>query len=211
MTYVALTYPHTHTVSHTFMASVTGAVRRGTIGGPVITDVLAERCYPGDDLAQGRNRAVQRFLATEAEWLWTVDTDMGFPPDTLDRLLSTAEETSGRVVSVLYNIVVEEGRTPYGIPARAHTQPMAGVWNKPADGTAWAVHPKAVQAVDAVGAGCLLVHRSVFEDMYADGAWWSIRPGMGEDFSFCQRLGEAGIPIWVDPNIPVVHHKSCWV
>lgn len=210
---VALTYPHTHTVSHTFHASITGVLRHS---GDKITHILPERCYPGDDLAQGRDRAVRRFLDTDAEWLWTVDTDMGLPPITLDRLLYTAETINddARVISALYNIAVEHGRTDYGAPARVFAQPMAGMWNQRGDGSAKAVRPEGVAKVDVVGAGCLLVHRSVYREF---GPWYQITTApdghtrMGEDFSFCERLRLNGIPIWVDPAIPVVHHKDMWI
>ena len=44
-------------------------------------------------LLNARNEVIRRFLRTEAEWLWWVDTDMGFPLDIIecpDRRVSRA-------------------------------------------------------------------------------------------------------------------------
>ena len=55
-----------------------------------------------DGLADARNKAVKLFLAErEADWLFWVDTDMGFAADTVDRLMAAADPVERPVVGAL--------------------------------------------------------------------------------------------------------------
>src|SRR4030081_2885653 len=52
---------------------------------------VAIHCGTGG-LVEARNMAVESFLNDRVgEWLWWVDTDMGFAPNTIDRLLEAAD------------------------------------------------------------------------------------------------------------------------
>ena len=69
--------------------------------------------------------------------------------------------------------------------------------------------------VDAVGAGCLMVHRDVYEDSYIrtgkNRKWFyeslSNSGVFGEDISFCQRVVEHGFDIYCLPSVRVKHYK----
>ncbi len=55
-----------------------------------------------DGLAQARNTAIRDFLAdSTATWLWWVDTDMGFAPDTVDRLVEAADPAERPIMGAL--------------------------------------------------------------------------------------------------------------
>ena len=200
---VMVTYPHANTVSHNFSWSL---LRLVMAEKDRIFDVRGVRAYAGDGLIAARNLAVEMFLESDAEWLWTLDTDIGFPPYTLDNLLSHGEDYS--VVSGLYNTILEQGSDGNGAPEYWTKLPL--VMHKSDTGTYRRyLSYEGFMEVDVVGAGCLLVNRGVFEKI--GGNWYNCLPGYGEDFSFCMRVQEAGYKILCDTTIPLSHHKAVWV
>ena len=97
----ALGYCHPGDVRNTFFMSIIGAFayEAGTHGVPFL--IIGEAC-PSGDLPESRNRVTAHFLDnTDAEWLWWVDADMGFEPDTLSRLLDAADPVARPVVGAL--------------------------------------------------------------------------------------------------------------
>src|SRR5690606_34982673 len=55
-----------------------------------------------DGLVEARNKAVQLFLDEgRADWLFWIDTDMGFPPDTVDALMAAADPVERPMVGGL--------------------------------------------------------------------------------------------------------------
>ena len=74
-------------------------------------------------------------------------------------------------------------------------------------------HPReGLQRVDAVGTGCILMHRRVFEDPYMRLApfqrtWHSDGVvDVGNDLSFCKRARQRGFSIWAHYDYPCGHH-----
>jgi len=56
----------------------------------------------GPRIAAARNRVVEQWLTDPAStWLWMLDTDMTFTPDTLDRLLDAADPVERPIVGGL--------------------------------------------------------------------------------------------------------------
>lgn len=176
-------------------------------------------------IATGRNRMAAGFLdQTDAEWLWMVDSDMGFLPETLDRLIAAADPEQRPVVGALcFGQRNLHTRTDLGAERYA-IQPMMFVL---ADvdgelGFAPLLHYErsAVMAVDATGAACVLIHRGALErlrEKFGD-EWFSpvTHPtGMkgaprtySEDLSFCVRLAMCDIPIHVDTSVHTTHEKN---
>lgn len=70
--------------------------------------------------------------------------------------------------------------------------------------------------VDGVSLGFVAMKSWVFEKM--ERPWFKIRMGkvpgydgevnVGEDYSFCLGVKEAGVPIYVDPSVKVSHYKG---
>lgn len=188
-------------------------VPAGTIAGHIPVEC-------GIDLATGRNELTAAFLdKSTAEWLWMVDTDMGFSPDTLSRLLATADREARPVVGGLCFTMKKAHSRPD--PAQAYRyslQPTIYQWEQ---------HPEYagfrpvelyarnhVMQCDATGAACLLIHRSVLEDIREEGGdvWWShhAHPQAGvlsEDLSFCVRVAQVGRPVHVDTSVKLSHLK----
>lgn len=219
---IFLTYPHNHSVRHNFAWSLMSTIRHWDRHTPEPLIVHAERCYPGDDLAEGRNRQVRRFLDTNADWFWTVDTDMGWQPEQIWELLRVIHNDADPeipVASALYHVLYEDGDD--GMGGVALTTPTPAVWRWTDDGMQGYPQypPNTLIQVDAVGAGCLLVHRSVMERVqkeYGDH-WFTIRRSfngqvnLGEDISFCRRLWDIGVPIHVHTGVVAKHNKGFFI
>ena len=212
---VVVSYVHPGWVQHTFMQSlflVMDHDRRSE--APIICGLMPVRFRPAG-IAQVRNQAVAEFLAGDGEWLWFVDTDMGFRPDALHALLASADREARPVVGALCYGVVEEGPDDMGgmttrvFPTRLGWAVAATVF------TEWGgPMPSGLVRVAGTGAACLLVHRSVFEavqDRWFDPVTDGMGQLVGEDLSFCARLGRAGIPVYVDARVPTSHQKSVWL
>jgi GT2 family glycosyltransferase len=145
---------------------------------------------------ENRNRLVQSFLKTEADWLLQLDSDLSFTPDILDTLLSNMELGS-LVISGWYFLWRKREN-------RWVKEPSVFDFNGEKFVNVKSV-PMGFCEVQGTGAGCLLVHRSIYEKI-GEGWFSEIKP-FKEDFSFCLRLMEAGVPIIVDSRVKMTHHK----
>ena len=153
-----------------------------------------------------RNYLVAEFLTTGMDWLWFVDSDMEFPPDALDRLLAVADpETRPVVGGLCFSLNGREicstlmQKNPDGV-----TYSLAIGW--PLNG---------VVEVDATGAACLLIHRTVVERMRealpGPNHWFAdeVHDGkdIGHDIVFCERVKSLGYPVCVHTGVSIGHLK----
>lgn len=149
---------------------------------------------------QGRNVMCMRALEMGFEWLFMLDSDVVPPHDAVTRLIAHKEP----IISGMYC----RRSPPVAVPVMIkgptwHTQfPMGSI-----------------QEVDLVGAGCLLIHRTVLERLPAIAPdrgkhWFDWRvdmPGpndgthLSEDFSFCLHAKNHGYKILVDTSIHCRH------
>lgn len=167
-----------------------------------------------------RNRIIEKL---EKDWLFFMDSDMSFHPDTLERLLAWDLP----VVSGLYF-------KPAGNPiAHAYTYAYAKEEkDRPKDYMYMSIDKEITDylvrykddilaakeqamilparkedliPIDGCGAGCLLVHRRVIEKLekpyfkYIEGSTG------GEDFYFCRKIRDAGFPIYLDVGVICGH------
>jgi len=165
----------------------------------------------GPRIASARNHLVRMFLQHHtAEWLWMIDSDMVFSPDTLDKLLEVADKDKRPIVGAL---AFGGGKgmlfpTMYRLcdPKENNGSPVDFVRE-------W--EPGSVVQVDGTGAACLLMHRSVLQavgERYPEPAPWfseSVYKGheLGEDFTFCLRLMQMEIPVFVNTAASIGHMK----
>lgn len=63
----------------------------------------------------------------------------------------------------------------------------------------------ALQQVDAVGAGVILIETSVFDRIPRP---WFMSTGHGEDIHFCIMAKTAGVPVYVDTRIKTAHKPT---
>lgn len=177
---------------------------------------------PSGQIPTARNRAAGHFLdATSAPWLWMIDTDMGFAPDTLERLLAEADPITRPIVGALcfaQREVAEDGMGGYV------TRPVPTIYDWQSDGAGlYGFQARADYPPDTLvrcagtGAACLLIHRRVLEQVEARfGRTWfdrfEARDGwVGEDLSFCMRVEQVGVGVHVHTGIGTSHLKPVWL
>lgn len=179
---------------------------------------LRDNCQAGG-IVKGRNEVARKFLDdTECEWLFMVDSDMGFPPDTVERLIGSADpvlrpvvgglcfslrrDTAGEchgqkyvVVPTVYDFVETDDEV--GFRSRLDYE-----------------RDSLIEA-SATGAACMLVHRTVLHRIREQhGPCWfdPITHPTGpttfsEDLSFCVRVAAIGFPVCVDTSVRTTHDK----
>lgn len=177
-----------------------------------------------DGLVQARNLAVKTFLEERpmADWMLWIDTDMGFAPDTADRLWAAADPVSRPVVGAL--CFAQRQVAPDGFGGwTCLAQPTLFDYRQVGEQqgfTPMLDYPEdQIVPVKGTGSACILIHRSAFERVYDRyGMTWYSRipnPTMGEvtseDLSFCMRLGSLEIPVHVHTGVRTSHAKSVWV
>jgi hypothetical protein len=176
-----------------------------------------------DGLVDARNKAVRLFLdEQQADWLFWVDTDMGFAADTVDRLLAAADPVERPVVGGLAFTQRQELSDGMG-GWRCRATPTVFDWTVLDDGqmgfsVRWKYPPDQLVRVAGTGAACLLVHRGVFEKIHAEyGTWYDRVPNtttkqvVSEDLSFCLRAGALNIPVHVHTGVKTSHQKTVWL
>lgn len=197
---------HDEDVRAAYMASVIAAFTSAS-SGPLVGSFFD--VPSGPTLSIARNMCAEVFLSNRQDWLWFVDTDMVFSPEVLPSLLELAHPVKRPIMSA-------------AIPIAGRRQDEFGAlpevfWAAYSASDSGELSPIPIKMplgpclkVDAVGTGCLLIHRSVFE---------AIGPGPfceesnargvvhGEDLSFCRRAARAGIPVHVAGNVRVGHAK----
>lgn len=178
----------------------------GYIGG-----VISVRSGPMVHIA--RNDIVRMALGEERmEWLLFLDADMTFRQTLLDELVDTVVANP--------NVKVLGGLCFGGSEAKMWPT-IYVVATK--DGVVEAVHQSNMYPRDELiqvhgtGAACMMIHRTVLEDVEREFgprskepwfAWTSFNDQhVGEDINFCLRAGIVGHEIWVNTAIKLGHRK----
>lgn len=165
----------------------------------------------GPRVAAGRNHLVEAFLhhPKRPEWLLMLDSDMVFQPTLADELVAAADPVSAPIVGGLCFAGGRSGQVRPTIGVLTNNDPVEFeiIWDYPAD---------SMVAIDWTGAACLLIHRSVLDDLgqqYEGRAhkWFAEseygEKDYGEDVTFCLRSRKAGYPVHVHTGIKVGHMK----
>ena len=174
---------------------------------PRLRGVLPKRSGPR--IAAGRNSVVEHFLALDADWLFMVDDDMEFAADAVDQLMRAADPQERPIVG---GLAIAGGRDGWFPTLTVVT--TDGVISRVTD-----YPPDALVPVDATGAACLLVHRSVFEKMAQEfprpWQWFQETSygevAVGEDITFCLRARALGFPTFIHTGVKFGHSKQVLV
>lgn len=169
-----------------------------------------------------RNKIAQKFLETDAKWLFLLDDDMipsigraawyrSWVPD--------SKNASDQALSrgVLHRLI-GSGKTLVGAGYFGRQEGGKLVCSHPSLGEEARAYADKVVPVDWIGTGCLLIHRKVFESIrekYPElkssnplmpfDYFLPMGSGNGEDVSFCKRAKAAGHQTYIDLGIPVKH------
>jgi glycosyltransferase involved in cell wall biosynthesis len=166
-----------------------------------------------------RNKVARSFLdERDADWLWWVDSDMGWSFDSLERLMACAHPTDRPIVGGLCfgnKPVADDGTngqmfqmfpTVYALDERDDKAGFSPIYDYPVN--------ELIQ-VGGTGSAFVLIHRSVFQrirDRFGD-TWYDRIPHpkndvpFGEDLSFCLRAIAVDAPIFVHTGVRTNHHK----
>lgn len=159
-----------------------------------------------------RNGLADAFLKSPTEWIFWMDSDMTFPPDTLVQLFDCLEKKDAKMATGIYyqrkgmnypciwsrGEQLEDG-TKTGLQSpKSKTNKYLGTFIIP--------HPEKKEPfkVHAAGFGCALIHREVFEVM--PRPWFQFIKGTcSEDFYFFVNAHDMGYDLWAVPTIDLGH------
>lgn len=216
-------YVHSQNVTHTWHMSMKLTEAYDRLHAQRLRQFSA-MAYGTEGLPNARNETVVAMLETPCEWLWWTDTDMGWDPTALERLVQSADPDFAPVVGGLCFIWKEI--VSDGLQGMRHiAAPTMFDWRVNPDGTSGFLVRKTVPRaqtmvqVDGTGSAFIIIHRSVLEKIrdQVGPVWYSrlTNPTTGqliaEDLSFCARCKVAGIPIAVNTEIHTNHQKTIWV
>lgn len=144
----------------------------------------------------------------KGDWLLQLDTDITFDPDILGRMLNflNNSELNGQPVDVMAGLYLYKGAphppVAYSWDAKKKAKTILGDWDDKGD----------LLQLRAAGAGCLLVHRRVFDRIRAE---LGVSPftihvdedgsPLSEDHSFFEYCWKLKIPVYASPQIWVNH------
>ena len=153
--------------------------------------------YPtGKPITNNRNTIVQKFLATDSDYLMMIDSDIVPPAN----ILNLADFNKDIITPLMF---IKQKGTLIPLFLRRNKDGIHDVDDY--------LEKTGLQEVDATGTGCIIIKREVVEKMKhlfrneydADGV-----KTLGNDFSFCQRAKELGFRVWVHLDYVSDHHYT---
>ena len=170
-------------------------------------------------IVAARTDMIEAFLlSTDADWLLTIDSDMSFDVEDLDRLLRCADPKRRPIVG---GLCFGGGRNTPGQPLLIFPT-LYRIWTAEdgkLDSETIKDYPKdKLFEVSATGAAFMLIHRSVLVAMretfgkddnpYPYYSELVVRgKPMGEDVAFCIRAAALGFKTFVHTGVKINHEK----
>jgi hypothetical protein len=162
-------------------------------------------------IQENRNNLIRMAQEMQVDWLLQIDSDMSFQSVLLRMLMRTADKTIRPIIAGLYtNIGNVQGGGEF--------EALNCIYREVEDGQYTVIKPPEDMQpfqVDAVGAGCLLTHVSVFDKL--EYPWFYVgvytnkdgkKQITNEDIGFCRNVRQLGYPVYVDPVADLVHWKT---
>lgn len=143
-----------------------------------------------------RNLLGQTAIEMGADYVFWLDSDMVFPPDTLVKMIKTLEENDLDFLSGVYFRRV----APYK-PVLYDEMDDTGV-----NHTEFEEIPDGIFEIGGCGFGCVLMKTDILIDVLASEMdMFTPLPRAGEDISFCIRARRCGYKLYADSRIPLGH------
>lgn len=223
MTQAAIVYIHPGDVKASFAYSLARMLVYEIGRTKTIPAIVAQFCASGQ-IVEARNETVAFFLDhTPSEWCLFVDADMGFAPDTLEQLISSADPETRPVVGALCFGLKKTGGDDVLQASYLRAFPtiyfLRTIDNEIGFQEMHDYPPDALVECHASGAACFLAHRSVLKAMREKfGDNWFTKATLNnpdgtprqfsEDLSFFLRLRECEIPVFVNTGVQTSHDKG---
>jgi phospholipid N-methyltransferase len=172
-----------------------------------------------------RDKITEAFLThpDKPDWLLMLDSDMDHPPSCGLRLREWRKPIVGGLyfhrssdrghdpMAFQFTSFKPDGfghQVPHWVPVRDIVYKWLRKNNVPFTSGSFVIGsnpPEALVPVDAIGTGCIMIHRSVFDEM--EQPYWEYRTRQGsEDLDFCRRASEVGIQAYLDMSIVCGHY-----
>lgn len=152
----------------------------------------------GSLIYTSRNSLATTAIQSEADFVFWLDSDMVFKPDTLVRMMDTLKKNDLDILTGLYF-----RRVPPYSPVLFDKLDIDGV---KADYSEYSKIPDDLFEVGACGFGCALMKTDVFFDVQSKfGNMFAPIGNNGEDVAFCWRARQCGYKIICDPSVICGH------
>lgn len=169
-----------------------------------------------------RNKLAEKFLQTDAKYLLMVDDDIipciGRPAWMRSTVQSAQNVPDLPLQRHIIHRLLNSGKTLIGGAYFGRQEGARLMCSNQGLVEAARAYNDMVEPVDWIGTGCLLIHRSVFDDirkkfpeLKTDSPespfdyFLPMKGHVGEDISFCYRAKEAGHMPHIDLGTPVFH------
>lgn len=152
----------------------------------------------GSLIYTSRNDLATQAVQIEADYVFWLDSDMKFEPDTLVRMMDTLQKNDLDILTGLYF-----RRVPPFTPVLFDKLEING---EECDWSEFKTIPDELFEVGGCGFGCVLMKTDVFFDVHGKfGNMFAPIANNGEDIAFCWRARNCGYKIFCDPNIVCGH------
>ena len=152
----------------------------------------------GSLIYDSRNAIGMQAIESNADYVFWLDSDMVFKPDTLIRMMDTLQKNDFDMLTGVYF-----RRVPPYSPVLFNKLEITG---EEADYTEFKTLPEGLFEVGGCGFGCVLMKTDVLFDVQSKyGNMFAPIGGNGEDVAFCWRARQCGNKIMCDPSVLCGH------
>lgn len=150
----------------------------------------------GSLIYDSRNKLAGYAVEAEADYVLWLDSDMVFPPDTLERMMNVLD--THPEIDILCGLYFRRTH-PFSpvLFSKLERENDVVVWED------YKTVPDELFEVAGCGFGCVLMRTDCLFDIGAN--WFTPFVDAGEDCAFCIKARENGYKIYCEPNISIGH------